>query len=155
MEQRQSGLWVAEEARTLLTPLIDSVQAFNVLVALMLEGGPVDLGSVVRDLVAVSVGLVQLLSVKPQTSALKIPQRGGQNRISRNVRKVGRMPHDLLRNAADVDAGSAEPPSLFDDRDLPGTGNVSYGAAVATSAQISVPVSVPSTARAAHEGEGK
>ena len=67
MEQRQSGLWVAEEARTLLTPLVDSVQALNVLVALVLEGGPVDLGSVVRDLIAVSVGLVQLLPVKPQT----------------------------------------------------------------------------------------
>lgn len=53
-----------DDARTVLTPLVDSVQALNVLVALVLEGGPVDLGSVVWDLVAVSVGLVQLLPVK-------------------------------------------------------------------------------------------
>lgn len=62
----QLGSCVADDTRILLTPLVDSVQALNVLVALVLEGGPVNLGSVVRDLVAISVGLVQLLPVKPQ-----------------------------------------------------------------------------------------
>lgn len=46
-----------------LTSLVDAVQSLNVLVSLALESRPVNLGLILGDLVAVGVGLVQLLPV--------------------------------------------------------------------------------------------
>ena len=39
-------------------------------------------------------------------------------RVLREMGQAGRVPHDFLRDAADVDAGAAEPPALDDDRFL-------------------------------------
>lgn len=47
--------------RKVLTLLVDTVQAFNVLVSLVLESGPVDLGVLLGNLESISVRLVKFL----------------------------------------------------------------------------------------------